>query len=110
MNEVDAELLELAGRAQAVAVLDALSGGARRGADLRRSAGGRRREFTATLRLLAAYGVLRCVDAPGSWDASDPVARTYELTAVGEDLAARLDRLDVWTAVYEHYLHGDGGL
>ncbi|WP_158896127.1 winged helix-turn-helix transcriptional regulator [Amycolatopsis anabasis] len=99
-----AELAWLVSQPCVVEVLDALTEAPRTLADLHRQVRASRRTIASALRLLAAEGAARRRGHCGSWDSRPPPSIRYELTATGRDLTRQLDRLEVWTALYQHYL------
>ncbi|NKQ58556.1 hypothetical protein HFP15_37495 [Amycolatopsis sp. K13G38] len=87
----------------AAEALDALADGPRSFLEIRRRMPVSRRELWRALRTLAVEGALiRC--EPGSWDGGARRS-TFVLTAGGHHLRRELASLEVWVAVYEHFLH-----
>ncbi|MGY6651460.1 winged helix-turn-helix transcriptional regulator [Amycolatopsis sp. TRM77291] len=99
-----AELAWLVSQPCAVEILDALTDVPRPFADLRGRLRASRRTISSALRVLAAAGVVRRRGHCGSWDSLPPPSTRYELTATGREFTRQLNRLEVWTTLYEHYL------
>ncbi|MFD1047403.1 winged helix-turn-helix transcriptional regulator [Kibdelosporangium lantanae] len=95
------DLAFLVSQYRAVEILDALTDHPLTFHDLHIEAHASRRPLAATLRMLAAHGLVRRTH-PGSWDQHRP--GRYELTPHGHALADRLSVLDVWVDLYEHHL------
>ena len=93
-------LRELVGHRHVVETLDALSNGSTTVAQITRRVGIGRRRLAATLRILAARGLIRTSRA-GSWDSPAARATLYSLTDRGRTVVATLSRLAVWTALVE---------
>jgi len=91
----------------AAEVLDVLADSPRSFLELARVVPVSRRKLEPVLRTLAVGGALVCCE-PGSWDGRSRRS-TFVLTAEGRHLARELSDLDVWVAVYEHYLHRPPG-
>ncbi|WP_219150533.1 hypothetical protein [Amycolatopsis sp. TNS106] len=87
-----------------VEILDALGEAPCPIVDMHRRLGATRRATISALRVLAVAGVIRRCDHCGSWDGRPPPFTRYELTPAGRDIVRQLDRPEVWTALYEHYL------
>jgi DNA-binding HxlR family transcriptional regulator len=97
-------LLSVISSRHAVEVLDLLAESPRTFDELRRCLHARRKELDRTLRALAADGAVRRW-RPGTWDHDSTCGDPYELTAAGHHLADQLSDIEVWTAIYETYLH-----
>jgi DNA-binding HxlR family transcriptional regulator len=104
--DVVTRLLPVVGRRYAVHVLDALAEKPRTYAELRACLHARRRDLDKAIHTLAAQGAIERPGRPGSWDGRAPAATRYALTTTGHHLAQQLARLEIWTAIYEYYLHG----
>ncbi|MFD2415560.1 hypothetical protein [Amycolatopsis pigmentata] len=88
-----------------VDVVDALADGPATFSALRVRLRVRRRHLDQALRVLAAHEVIRRRDHYGSWDQPAPSGAPCELTGTGWELARRLERCEVWVAIYDYYLH-----
>jgi DNA-binding HxlR family transcriptional regulator len=92
---------ELVSHPNVVEVLDALSDGPMRLADLRASVPSARRGLTAALRILAAHGLVSAADG-GSWDNIARGNTVYRYTDRGRALFETLSRLSAWTTMLDH--------
>ncbi|MFE6613345.1 winged helix-turn-helix transcriptional regulator [Amycolatopsis sp. NPDC057786] len=99
-----AELAWLVSQPCAVEILDVLAETPRPLTDLHRQLKATRRTISSALRVLAAAGVVRRRGHCGSWDILPPPSTRYELTATGREFTRQLNRVEVWTTLYEHYL------
>lgn len=99
-----AELAWLVSQPCAVEILDVLAEAPRPLTDLHRQLKATRRTISSALRVLAAAGAVRRRGHCGSWDSLPPPSTRYELTAAGREFTRQLNRLEVWTTLYEHYL------
>jgi DNA-binding transcriptional ArsR family regulator len=84
-----------------VEMLDALSRGPRRTAELTSTISGRRRALARALRVIAAHGLVTA-DRRGSWDQLPWPADRLRLTQCAVE---SLSSLAVWTALYEQNDH-----
>jgi DNA-binding HxlR family transcriptional regulator len=104
-HNVVTRLLPVVSRRYAVHVLDALAEKPRTYGELRASLHAPRRHLDRAIHTLAAQGAIQRTGHPGSWDGRAPAATRYALTTTGHHLARQLARLEIWTAIYEYYLH-----
>ncbi|MEU7140884.1 winged helix-turn-helix transcriptional regulator [Nocardia sp. NPDC046473] len=87
-----------------VEILDALSHGPRRTAELMSTIAGRRRALARALRVIAAHGLV-AADRRGSWDQPPSPTVRFWLTERGLRAVESLSNLTIWTALYEQNDH-----
>ena len=104
-HNVVTPLLPIVSKRYAVDILDALAERPHTYAELRTSLRAHRHDLDTAIRTLAAQGAIQRPAHPGSWDGRAPAPTRYELTT-GHHLAHQLSQLEIWTAIYEYYLHG----
>lgn len=103
-HDVPERLIPVLGCPRAVEVMVALE---QRSCTIAEFGAGRwsRREFERVLRELAGAGIVRRDGEQGSWDGRAARTVRYELTPWGRLAAATLNDIEVWTIVYERYVH-----
>lgn len=105
-RELDPVLAQLVRHPAALDVLDLLAHGPLPLPVVCVRLGVRRRTASTALRTLAAHGLLRRDDQPGSWDEAGAGGSRYELTRPGHNHARLLRDFGTLVAIYEHLLIG----
>ncbi len=99
-----AATIDLLARPHVLAVLLCLEQRPRTMRGVRRATGARHLVAVTVLRRLAAFGAVRRVGQPGTWDVAAHPDTRYELTDIGRALIAELQYFAAWAARHEHEL------
>ncbi|HJQ44773.1 MAG TPA: hypothetical protein VJ870_00420 [Amycolatopsis sp.] len=105
-GDLDPVLADLLACPLAIILVDTLAIGRLSLRELRALARVGRRATEAALRVLAARQLIARCGVLGSWDARPELATRFELTDLGRQLARQLQEVELWVAIYEHYLYG----
>jgi DNA-binding HxlR family transcriptional regulator len=102
----EATVAGLVSQRYVVEVLDALTARPLTLPELRRILRARPRPLVSAVRSLAARGAVRRLGHHGSWDDRGSLTTRYALTGTGREIAGRLERIEVWDALYQRYVCG----